>query len=236
MTQIYSNDFVKIIKDKNKSIFRIEFDYPNELLIKSLIKTRIIQGATVTDDYKSIQFKALSLKSLQQYQQEQNDIRGTRKLSITDVTLLLANLASQLKYLIAVGNHTIMGYNTKNIIVINDVKFAFLGIDMLAEIVNDRILISYPFSKRDFFLSPELLHIKEIPSYIHYKTCYFSLACLAIYGLLAEDDFYMEYLNDANVNKIVHYLNLHPIKNTKTYWLLSRCLVEAAENRSILFI
>ena len=57
MSVVYSNDYLKVIEERNK-IFKIEFSYPNVVLINSLIKTRIIKGGTITSDYKIIKFKA----------------------------------------------------------------------------------------------------------------------------------------------------------------------------------
>jgi hypothetical protein len=236
MSEVYSNDMLKIIEEKNKSTFRIELLYPNAILINSLIKTRIITSGTITDDYRILKFKALSVKTLKQFQEEQNKQRGTTKLTISETASLIANLAAQLKYLLTKENRTVLGYAPENIIVINGQKFAFLGSDLFTEIVDNRVLISYPYTTNDFFVSPELLKIKEIPTYIHYKTAYFSLACLAIYVLLSDNEFYIDYINNHNSTIILDYLKLHPIKNTKVYWLLSRCLVEEVETRSILFI
>lgn len=237
MSEIYSNDNLKIIEDKKKTIFRIEFLYPNEILINSLIKTRIIQGGTASDDYQTLRFKATSVKSFKQYQEEKIRNQGTSRLTINESASLIVNLSSQLKYLITKETRTIIGYSPENIIIINDKIFAFLGSDLFAEIEeNNNVLISYPFSTNDFFVSPELLKIKELPSYIHYKTAYFSLACLVIYVLLSDDEFYIEYLNNPTSSKILNYLNFHPIKDTKLYFLLSRCIDEESEKRSIIFI
>jgi hypothetical protein len=87
-----------------------------------------------------------------------------------------------------------------------------------------------------------MLKIQEIPSYIHFKTSYFSLGLLIIYALLEEEEFYIEYINDCrsishkHSTNILNVLNNHPIKNTKLFWLLSRCLVEEAKERSIILI
>jgi hypothetical protein len=116
----------------------------------------------------------------------------------------------------------------------------FIGSELVANIDIDEdcemATISYPFSTSDFFVSPELLKVKEIPSKIHYKTAYFSLGLLLIYVLLADDDFYKDYLKHNHSEKILESLNSHPVKNTRIYWLLSRCLVEEAKNRSIILI
>ncbi len=234
MSVIISKDNFKIIQI-DKSTFKIVFDYPTPLLINSLIKTKIIIGATISDDYKQVRFKAHSVKSLQQ----------KKKLSITEAAKLTENLAKQLQYLIDTESQTIIGYNPENIIVINDKTFAFLGSEFIANIEeNDRILISTPFSSSDFFVSPELQKVTSLPAYVHYKTSYFSLACLVIYTLLSNDEFYIKYLQqakeeakeEAKESNIINCLHIHPIKETKLYWLLSRCLDEDPEKRSIIHL
>ena len=80
MTEVYSNDYLKIIEEKNK-IFKIIFEYPNAVLINSLIKTRIIQGGTSTDDYRILKFKADTVKSLSQFQEEKQKERGKKSSS-----------------------------------------------------------------------------------------------------------------------------------------------------------
>jgi hypothetical protein len=45
-----------------------------------------------------------------------------------------------------------------------------------------------------------------------------------------------DYLKNQEPEKIIENLNTHPIKETKLYWLLSRCLVKEPKNRSILLI
>jgi hypothetical protein len=236
MQEIYSNDFLKISEDKMKSIFTIELSVANKVLINSLIRTKIIQGASVTDDYKEVKFKAQSVKSLKQLKEEQSKQTGKKSLSINLVYSMVETLVMQLDYLISIESSTIIGYTPENIIVINDKKFAFLGSELITEIDDEMIQISCPFTANDFYVSPEMLNINKLPSYVHYKTSYFSLACLIIYSLSSNDKFYKEYLNDKQPDRIIEILNNHPIKNTKLYWLLSRCLVEDQIKRTILFI
>jgi hypothetical protein len=151
---------------------------------------------------------------------------------------MIRSLVQQLSYLLEKTSSTILGYNPEDIIVINDEKFAFLGSELVANFDEDteEAMISCPFSTKDFFFSPEMIKIKEIPAYIHYKTSYFSLACLIIYAILGDDEFYVEYLRHKQIDKIIECLDKHPIKHTKIYWLLSRCLVEEPKNRSIILI
>jgi len=50
----------------------------------------------------------------------------------------------------------------------------------------------------------------------------------------SNDSFYFKYLQKEET--ILEFLNNHPIKHTKLYWLLSRCLDEEPEKRTILLI
>ena len=97
-------------------------------------------------------------------------------------------------------------------------------------------MISCPFSPNNFFASPELIKIKEIPSFVHYKTAYFSLGLLIIYVLLGDDSFYFDFIEHNDIKTVLNSLNNHPIKDTRIYWLISRCLVEEPINRSIILI
>lgn len=239
MAEIYSNDSLKIIQEKNnKTIYNIVFFYRNQTLIRSLTKTRLIQGGTVTNDFSSLRFKANSVSTLSKYLQDHKMETGSSKLSIIKAAKLLSDLATQLEYLIRSEHKTILGYNKDNIIVINGDTFIFVDSDLMTD-TNDQdemAMISSPFLTSDFFMSPEFLKIKELPSYVHYKTSYFSLASLVLYLLLSSDDFYKEYLKHEYSGKIKEYLDSHHIKDTKLYWLLSRCLDEDPKKRSIIFI
>jgi len=230
MSVIISKDNFKIIQYENH-IFTIEFASPCPALIHSLVNTKLILGATTTNDYQTVKFKAHSVKTLLQYQGE------NPHPSIKTAHLLTAHLVTQLQYLLH-ENNTILGYHPENIIVINDQTFVFLGNECVTPIYNEQIFISYPFSHTDFFVSPELFKIKDLPSYVHFKTAYFSLACLVVYTLLCKNDFYDKYLqNPSNtLLDIMQNLDHHSIKHTKLYWLLSRCFIAEPEKRTILFI
>jgi serine/threonine protein kinase len=245
MTEIYVNESLKIIQDKNnKTMYKIEFNYPCPALVRSLMKTRLIQCGTITDDYSCLRFKALSVVPFHIFREQHNIERGSKILSINSAAKMLSSLSTQLNYLITKEHKTIIGYAPENIIVINGENSAFMDIELVADIVieegEEMAIISSPFKATDFFVSPELLRIKELPAYVHYKTSYFSLGCLLLYALTYDSssgvDFYKEYLKEINCNKINEYLNRLHFKNTKFYWLLSRCLVEDPKKRSILFI
>jgi hypothetical protein len=237
MAEIYSNDSLKIIQDKNnKTIYNVVFFYKNIALTRSLTKSRLIVGGTTTDDYSSLRFKALSVTSLSKYIEDHKMETGSSKISINIAAKMVSDLTKQLNYLIKNENSTILGYNKESIIVINGETFAFLDSDLVTNLYEEMVMISTPFTQNDFYIAPELLRINELPSYVHFKVAYFSLGCLVLYALFSDDEFYREYLKHQHSGKIYEYLDSHHIKNTKLYWLLSRCLVEDPKNRSILFI
>jgi hypothetical protein len=247
---IIKNENVRIKKENN--IYELEFKTPNYALMNSLLKTRIIQGASTDETYKRLFFKANEVKTLKQYKLDKKKATGKHILSVSDTANLIRSLVIQLNYLIEIETHVILGYNPEEVIVINDTKFAYIGSELVTKIDEDTsyIMISCPYSTKDFFFSPELLAIKEIPSYIHFKTSYFSLGLLIIYVLLEDNEFYTQFTNNNNneieiykdqVNYktesfLLSFLNNHPIKNSKLFWLLSRCLVEEAKDRCIILL
>jgi len=236
MKEILLSETVNITRKKN--IYKIEFKYNAYSMINSIINTNIIIGGSTDETYKTIIFSANSVKTLKKYQEDKKLLNGKKCLLVSDVARMIRSLSIQLNYLIESESSTIIGYNPNDIIVINDEKFAFLGSELVANIETDSemAMISCPYSSSDFFYSPEILRIKEIPSLIHYKTAYFSLALLIIYTLIGETDFYIDYLHHKESEKILEVLNSHPVKKTRIFWLLYRCLVEEVKNRSIILI
>lgn len=226
------------INNIGKSQYIIKFKNRAHKLINSLIKTRVIAGSTSDENYELIKFKAESVKSLKEFQESSYVKYGKKGVLVPDIAKMIRSLSVQLSYLLENENSTILGYNPENIIVINDEKFAFLGSELVTKIAEgtDEVMISCPFSTNDFFVSPELLKIKEIPAYVHHKTSYFSFACLLLFAISGDDEFYRDFLTHKQPLKILEILNNHPIKLTRIYWLLSRCLVEEAYNRSIILI
>lgn len=235
MEENYINENIKLKKDK--SIYIIEFKYSNYKLINSLLNTRIILGGSTDELYKTIKFKAKTVTTLSEYLHYKKLENGKKQFLVSDAAKMIRNLTMQINYLLDVESQTILGYNPDEIIVINEEKFAYLGSELIIDIVNrDMAMISSPFSPNNFFASPELLKVKEIPWFTHYKTAYYSLGLLIIYVLLGDKEFYKDFLSQNNQYNPLDALNNHPIKNTRIYWLLSRCLVEEPKDRSIILI
>jgi hypothetical protein len=122
---------------------------------------------------------------------------------------------------------------------INDETPAFLSNELVANIdeATGMATISCPFSLEDIYFSPELVNLKELPAFIHFKVAYFSLALFILHLLSREEDtFYIEYVKHKQLNIINKYLDNHIIKESKLYWLLSRCLDEDPNKRSFIYI
>lgn len=216
------NNGYQLIKDQNK--YSILLEKSNESLIKSITKTKIILGPTITDNYTVISFHANNVQTFKEYY-------NAGQASYNTFMRLIYYLSIQLKYLIETCNKTFIGYSPEHIMVINNERFIYLHANQLHTIHNECIEITYPFSPVEFYMSPEHRSIKEIPTNIHYKACYYSLACLIIDGYSNQ-----KYdLNNMNQN-INHKLELLPIKDTKLYYLLKRIISEDIKNRCILYI
>jgi len=240
MTELLSNSNFQVFCDPKKSnIFRITFFYPNPVLCNSIVFTKMLRGATITDDYRTVIFNAVSVEPFQT-----ENFR-----TVTQTAHLVLSLAKQLQYMVRECSHTFLGYNTENLLVIDGEKVIFLDSSITNEIDEDGCYVTLvsPFEETDFFLSPELKKVKEFPSYIHYKTAYFSLGCLLLKCLLNEETYskfnkdYIEsdkdYIeSDKDYDVIKRYTNCSPLKDTKLYWLTLRCLTMEPKKRSLLFV
>ena len=230
--KILEKDEYKITKNKRDyNIFNIFFYniFNREKLIKSFIKTKIIRGATVTNDYTLVTFNAKTIKTLNQFQEELWIKNKTKQLPFSAILRMTYQISNQLKYIIENYKQTFLGYNKENILVIDDTDFLYLppNHDLYNIDDQDNVTITCPFNSKDFYLSPEMYKLKEIPSYIHYKCVYYSLGCLLIDCLQKEE------LQEDNPNILLDNLLL---KETKLYYFIKRALSEDPKNRFLLYI
>jgi hypothetical protein len=229
----------KVIEYSN-NVFEITFFSKQTTLINSLLNPRFIIGASILNDYKTIRFKSTNVENFKQY-------REKTQINIPTISIIMTSLIKQLKYLIKEENSCFLGYNEDDIIVIDEHCFLYLGCDKIRQIDNHQsVLFNYPFSQKDFLMAPEVIIINTLPSYVHYKTAYFSLALFLISCFVSrekiEEIYYKNNLKtniDVNLNtnpKIELFSCLSFLKKTKLYWFLSRCLLEDPEKRTLLFI
>lgn len=223
------NDEFKIFKDEYNSKYKIEFNEPSISLINSIIYCKILPGLTVEPDYRTIHFKATSLKILSNLKNQR--IKSQTNLGDCDAILKLCYyLSFQLKYTIIKQNKCFINYDINKIIIIDKNKFFYLSnkslfsIDTLTE-PKEYIQITNSFKKTEF-TSPELMEIMNIPASINYKTIYYSLG-LVIICLLKQNLNNNEITNDEVVNLI---------EGTKLHKLLKGLLEIDISKRRLLYL
>ena len=225
MIEFLSTDEFSVYKnEKNNTFFRIEFQENSESLINSLIKTKMLIASSIDDEYKSISFRASSVKSLKKFLFKKENTNYENALK------LILSLTKQFQYLITKEYKCFYEYIIENIIVIDNEKFMYLSNEDLLKLSDpNKIQFIKPFN-REGFVSPELLKIVSIPSELNYKTIYYSLGALVVYFLFEKNINYKDGFN-YDINEI-----LKPIEGTKLFGLLNRCLFEKANERSIVYL
>jgi hypothetical protein len=226
----------------NYSISLKDKQYSN-ILYNSIIKSlnKISSSFLFIDNVNNeLFFQANTIYNLLEYmKQRQHEKQNNGILMDYEQSMyMIACLSEQILYL--KNNHfSFLGFDLQDIIIINNNIFfiatnqylvPFNNINMHGYNYNHISLLS-PFVK-PYFSSPEILEITKLPAFIHYKSCYYSLAALVIYCLLDE------YLFKGNEIKNEHEVDilLQPIFSSKMYWFLKRCLYNDYEKRSLLFI
>ena len=118
-----------------------------------------------------------------------------------------------------------------------DPQFLFLNDRLIFEVdaSDGSLLIDRALTGKDeaAFLSPELLETLKMKSnphfiHVHFKTAYYSAAQLVIYFLLNVKDVGQPQQQDPEY--------MQPIKDTKLYWFLLRCLNRVPSERKYIYI
>lgn len=216
------NDYT-ISNEDDDNIFYIRFASRSEQLITSFAKQLV--GVTVFADYKTVCFRASSVKTYTQFRDDLRAENGVRRMNYAATLSMVTDLTMQLTRLLA-QNKCFYVFDPENLIVVDGTKFIYLSNEHLLDFIPRRgtILFMKPFIKLRRFSSPEVSRIVILPSEINHKVIYYSLGMLALYGLYDDDAF------DEERDK------MKSIKGTKLYWLVKRCLDEDPNKRSILFI
>jgi hypothetical protein len=242
MKEIIKNDEFNVYRDNRKeTLYKIIFSTSstNYSLLNSITKTNIIKGSTITEDYKSITFQALSVKTLPQYLSYLKNTQNNNTLDIKKSLTMIYYLSNQLKYLINNENKCFYRYNPDNILIIDETKFMYLSNEDLLKIEpeTENIEINTIISL-DWFVSPEILKINSIPDRVNYKTIYYSLAALIIYSLYSINilDIMKDCIEDDKIENIKQIEEIIvTLKGTKLYYFLKRCLNKTIESRTLLY-
>jgi hypothetical protein len=200
----------------------IKFNDNYKEIINSLIKTKILKGVTITDNYHTIMFNCTSI--------EKFDVKQFSELEIK--MKCIYDLCNQINYLICLEKKSLFAFSLNNLFVINKSTFIYLpNNDDIYDIDKDFINIILPFSRDKYFKSPELTEIKELPCSIHFKTIYYSLGCFFIYLL-------------TNGNKCINEIEKYPFNcikdsyfsESKIDFFLDRCIKHDAYERYMIYI
>jgi hypothetical protein len=237
MSLFLSTNEFKVIKDED-DLYSIEFKQQSRDLIYSLTKSRIISGSTITDNYKTLTFKALSIESLPQFQKRINETYHSSTISHESALRMVLFLSTQLNYLLKNTLKCFFKYEKEKILVIDEEIFVYLSNEELVDREKETVIINLPFSHNGF-LSPELLKINYIPAKINFKTIYYSLGLLVVYCLtevnLLEHEIENLIEEEEPLKEILNEL-LKPIIGTKLYYFLVRSLDKEPKNRSLNYI
>ena len=76
------------IQSLSNSVYKIHFKYPSKSIINSVLKTRLINGGSTDQMYKTLTFKATSVSSLRE-----------EKHSVASIVHVLECQTKQLEYL-----------------------------------------------------------------------------------------------------------------------------------------
>jgi hypothetical protein len=178
----------------------------NTHIYNFIIDNKIIKHPIYDDETNKLYFNAENVSTLQQL------LFDYEKLQLCIHYLIL-----QIQYH-EQHNFTFYGFDFDDILVINYNTFFIANANYLTPIIHNHIAINHLLQK-PYFNSPEISSIICIPAKIHYKSCYYSLACLIIFL----------YSNGTTTQIQDVFKQLH---HTKIYMFLERCL----ELRVLLFV
>ena len=174
---------------------------------------------------------------------------------------LLHDMGRQMQALLS-GGHGIACFSVDDVVIIThresdafthsdpestlggaDPQFLFLNDRMIFEVdgsdgalLIDRALnlnLNLNLNPKSAFVAPELA--EEPLTRVHFKAAYYSVAQLLIYFLLGPKS---KNESDPSLEQgiISTSLNLNPIKGTKLYWFLLRCLNRVPSDRSYVYV
>jgi hypothetical protein len=191
--------------------------------IYSCIK-KILKNSLYDEESKSMFFSAEQVNSLQNYLMNV-------KLSHLKCIKMIDDLTKQINYLKSI-NYGFYGFDIQDILVINEDIFLICAGDYIQTLASSSEIIFYSPFKIPYFGSPDIITLTSLPSTIDYKCIYYSLGALIIYSLLNE---YLLKGNEIKSEEDIEKLII-PLKDTKIYWFLKRCLKTNSKKRVLLLI
>jgi len=153
-----------------------------------------------------------------------------KRLSHMQTIRMIDHLSKQINWL-KTKNVGIYGFDLDDVLVINGCTFILCSSQYITQLINGKLIFMTPF-ELPYFSNPEISSIKVLPQKVDCKCVYYSLGCLTVFSLLKE---YLLVGRDFKTAKEIDIV-LQPLKNTKMYWFLLRCLESNVQKRTLLLI
>ena len=212
--EIYKNESIEIKLEKNEYVISIKNmnEYNNYYnALGNILNIKNIKNKMILN--------ANNILSLSKYMKDVM-IEDVNRL-FKNMKLILESLDKDGKciYLLDVNDFVVISNDNMNIIL-------WLNVDKSVELKGDNMMIDFPFSKSNKYLSPELKKMEKIPNIISKKSIYYSLGLLMLNMINKFDR-----VENIDVNKHMEMIN-----NSKLYFSLLRCLEIDEEERYYLWI
>jgi len=129
------------------------------------------------------------------------------------------------------NNYAYYGFDIDMILTIDN-HYIFCSTKYLEHIDNNRNINIIYLDTTPYFSNPEIMKLTKLPSAINYKCGYYSLGILITYCIFKN---YLLVANTIPEEKIINEV-LYPIRYTKIYWFIKRCLQLDISRRHILLV
>lgn len=210
-----------IIKKLSNVTYSLQLNSEYNLVMYEML-LKIFKLSFFDDNTDCLIFTAEKQITLSKFLKEEDE----HIISYEKCIRMIDEIYKQLNYLYKNG-FGLYGFDIDDIIVVNDNSFVIINDNYLAPLENNYLLINY-LPQIPYFNNPEINKITNLPARISYKSIYYSLGELITYSLLNNNEI-------IDLDKDIEEIIL-PLKNTKIYWFLKRCLNKDYTKRNLLLI
>jgi hypothetical protein len=198
--------------------------------IKKIPQSHPVKKTNVSSSTTKIEFHATSVMPLSKFLNKKENKHG---LHFNTMLHFIGNIGNQLTHFKNNG-YSIPFFSLDDIIVIDEVIFAFINTDKIFKIDtknNNNITIDYPISYDAFNSFPPGIGFdnpkeSKLPIDVHFSSAHYSLAQLCIFIFLKQ-----KIKNEADYDEVSGSFIY-----TSFYWCLKRCLDKDENKRILLYV
>jgi len=189
----------------------ITFTTLDQSLLVSISKLTFLPAFSVNTTRREISFIANNICSFHDYIDTRPGPRN--KFTYNDGLCLATTIGNQIFHLEQHG-YTFAFIDPKHIVVVNNKFFLYLGQEHIVNLSNkNTFFVTKPnFMEKNIYIAPEYKKIHKLPTEMHMRAVYYSLALVIIHSLFPDKDIHNFHIN-----------YLMPIVDTKLYWFLIKC-------------